>query len=575
MGVRAVGLGLLLALAAPALAGTGAHFTLGLGAEYLSTAQVENGTSFKESTLQPVVSLSFDGNAVDPRFLTFYGQILAAGFRIEQTGVETTKKTQLDYGLGARLFSNRPVSVEASARRSDSYVTGPETSALVGGVDQSYRAVLDVRPGGWPQFRLSHTAQQFTADDPTTLRSQKTDVTELTGNYARGLVAADLVLRRDANDFFDGIIRQQVDLGMVTAELNRGGRDSFLTRNQVNRYTSTSNGETSPAATSFISQNRYRHLIGDRGSVDVFYNHQTSDSGGGNSLSFDEPGGSLVLPVARDLQVEAAASYLISDLDRERQLRQPVASVGLRWGRTAGSWSFSLNPRANYVSVSGKNVTGESSWGGGGYGAVRLALSSVSAGVEGEYTGNQLFIGVLDPSLPAGGGSYLTGLDRNRWYVRASLLLQPLRLMLLSVTADLNRRVRVTREGDVSEETRRVQAELTVWAFRLVGTWNEVEIAGGEIPSSTRIETANLYFTPAYWLVFDGLVQSERRAALGVTGTFRYFEGGVRLRYAKLSLYARVRQEESGGNGTKDYTNRRVWAGVGRTFDFRVGQVGR
>ena len=37
MGVRAVALGLLLAVAAPALAGTGAHFTLGLGAEYLST----------------------------------------------------------------------------------------------------------------------------------------------------------------------------------------------------------------------------------------------------------------------------------------------------------------------------------------------------------------------------------------------------------------------------------------------------------------------------------------------------------------------------------------------------------
>jgi len=575
MGVRALGLVLLVVVASPAVAGTGAHFTLGLGAEYLSTEQGQNGTSWKESTLQPVVFLSFDGNAVDPRFLTFYGQILAAGFRLEQTDADATTKKQLDYGLGVRLFSNRPVSVEASARRSDSNVTGPETSGLVGGVDQTYRAVLDVRPTGWPQFRLSWTSQQFAADDPTALRDQKFTVTELTGNYARGLLAADLVLRRDTNDFYNGLIGQQIDLGMITAELNRGGRDSFLTRNQVNRYTSTSGGDASPAATSFISQNRFRHLIGERGSVDAFYNHQTSDSGTGNSLSFDQPGASMVLPVTRDLQVEAAASYLESDLAADRQLRQPVASLGLRWGRSAGAWSFSLNPRANWVSVSGRNVASESSWGGAGYGAIRVTLTRFAAGLEGEYTGNQLFIGVLDPSLPVGGGTYLTGLDRSRWFGRASLFLQPFRLVLVSATAELNRRIRLTREGDVAEESRRAQVDLTVATFKLVGTINQVEISGGEIPSSTRIETANLYFAPAYWLLVDGLVQSEKRSALGVSGTYKYAEAGVRLKYAKLSFYARVRQEETGGDGTKDYTNRRVWAGVGRTFDFRVGQVGR
>ena len=576
MGVRTLGAALLLILAAPVLAGTGAHFTLGIGAEYLSTSQTVEGRRTSEGTLQPVVFLDFDGNVVDPRFLLFNGRVLTSSFWLDQTGAETTTKRELDYGLGIRAFSNRAISFEVSAMRADSSVTGPTVAGLVPGVAQNFRAILDVRPNGWPQFRVTQTMQRFQADDPATLRDMRSDVTELTGNYSRGLLAVDLLLRRENDDYYNGLIKQELGVGNATVELNRGGRSSFLTQLFVNRYTSETadGGGTSPSE-SLVWQNRYRQLIGERGSADFFYNHQTTRYGDGPSLAYDQPGASLVLPLSRFFQAEANATYLWSDLDGSRQLRQPAASAGFRYGAEFGAWSIALNPLATYVSVSGSGVPSESSWGGQVYGAVRANFPVWGFGLEGEYAGNQLSIGVLDPSLPVGGGSFLAGLAKNRQFVRLSLRLQPATKFMLTGFAQGNRQVRQTVVGDVTVEFRQAQLDLTAGPFRLTGSASRSEVTGGEVPSSTRIGYAQLTFTPAWWLEMDALIQDEERTAAGVTGSLRFAEAGLRFRYAKLTAYARVREQESSGSGVRSYTDRRIWAGIARTFDFNVGQVGR
>jgi len=576
MGVRAVGLGLFLFVAAPALAGSGAHFTLGLGAEYLSTSQTIEGRRTSESTLQPVVYLDFDGNLVDPRFLVFNGRVLASGFRLEQTGADTTTKREFDYGLGLRAFSNRAVSVEVSALRADSAVTGRSVAGLVPGVGENYRAIVDVRPAGWPQLRISQTMQRFQADDPATLRDQRSDVSELTGTYARGLLAVDLLLRREKDDYFNGLVKQEFGFGNTTVELNRGGRSSFLTQLFLNRYVSeTGDSGESPPSESLVWQNRYRQLIGERGSADLYYNHQSSRYSGSPTLGFDQPGAVLVLPLSRLFQAEASASYLWSNLDGSRQLRQPVGSVGFRFGTDFGAWSIALNPLASYVSVSGPGVPSESSWGGQVYAAVRASFPRWGVGLEGEYAGNQLTIATPGEIPPVGGGSFLAGLDKNRQFVRFSVRFQPALRVVLSGSAQLNRQLRQTLSGDVTVEFLQAQADLSAGPLRLTGAVSRSEVTGGEIPSSTRIGYAQVTLTPAWWCEMDALIQDEERTAVGVTGTLTFAEAGLRFRYAKLTAYARVRQQESSGYGGKSYTDRRVWAGIGRTFDFSVGQVGR
>lgn len=576
MGARALAPGLLLIAAAPALAGTGAHFTLGIGAEYLATSQTVEGRRTGESTLQPVVFLDFDGNVVDPRFLLFNGRLLTSGFWLDQTGAETTTKREIDYGLGIRAFSNRAVSFEVSAMRADSSVTGPSVAGVVPGVSQNFRAILDVRPNGWPQFRVTQTMQRFQADDPATLRDMKSEVTELTGAYSRGLLAVDLLLRRENDDYYNGLIKQELGVGNATVELNRGGRSSFLTQLFLNRYTSGTGdgGQTSPSE-SLVWQNRFRQLIGERGSADFFFNHQSTQYGDGPSLGFDQPGASVVLPLNRFFQAEGSASYLWSELDGSRQLRQPVASVGFRYGADFGAWSVALNPTASYISVSGSGVPTESSWGGQVYAALRANFPVWGFGIEGEYAGNQLSIGALDPGLPAGGGSFLAGLAKNRQFLRLSLRLQPAGRISLTGFAQGNRQVRLTVVGDVSVEYLQAQVDLTAGPLRLTGTASRSEVTGGEIPSSTRIGYAQLTFMPVWWFEMDALIQDEERTAAGVTGTLTFVEAGLRFRYAKLTAYARVRQQESSGYGAKSYTDRRIWAGIARTFDFSAGQVGR
>jgi len=575
VGARALGSGLLLIVAAPALAGTGAHFTLGIGAEYLSTSQTVEGHRTSESTLQPVVSLDFDGNVVDPRFLLFNGRILTSGFRLEQTGVESTTKREFDYGLGLRAFSNRAVSVEVSALRADSSVTGPAVAGLVPGVGENYRAIVDVRPNGWPQFRISQTMQRFQADDPATLRDQRSDVSELTGAYSGGFLAVDLLLRREKDDYYNGLIKQDLRFGNGTVELNRGGRSSFLTQVYANRYVSESgDGVESTPSDSLVWQNRFRQMIGERGSADIFYNHQTARYDGAPSLTFDQPGATVVLPLSRYVQGEASASYLWSDLDGSRQLRQTVGSIGFRFGGDFGAWSVALNPLANYVSVSGTGVPSESSWGGQIYGAVRAGFPHWGVGLEGEYAGNQLTIGTPVPGVPVGGSSFLAGLDKNRQFVRFSFRIQPAGRILLTGSAQLNRQLRQTVVGEVTAEFRQAQVDLSAGPLRLTGTLTRSEVTGGEIPSSTRIGYAQLTFTPSWWFEMDALIQDEDRTAVGVTGTLTFAEAGLRFRYAKLTAYARVREQESSGYGTS-YKDRRIWAGIARTFDFSAGQVGR
>ena len=221
--------------------------------------------------------------------------------------------------------------------------------------------------------------------------------------------------------------------------------------------------------------------------------------------------------------------------------------------------------------VSRPGVPTESSWGGRFYGAVRGTFSRASAGLEGEYTGNQLSIAPAEPGDPLAGRSFIAGLDKNRRLLRLSLQARPSWWAGLSGTGEYSRRTRVDRGAEVAEESRRAQADLTLGPFRLSGSTSEVEVTGGEIPSSSRFNYAALYITPAYWLQMDALVQDEKRTAVGVSGRFRYAEAGIRLRYARLSAYARVRQEETGENGSTGRKNRRIWAGLSRTFGFRVG----
>jgi len=152
---------------------------------------------------------------------------------------------------------------------------------------------------------------------------------------------------------------------------------------------------------------------------------------------------------------------------------------------------------------------------------------------------------------------------------------QPALRVVLSGSAQLNRQLRQTLSGDVTVEFLQAQADLSAGPLRLTGAVSRSEVTGGEIPSSTRIGYAQVTLTPAWWCEMDALIQDEERTAVGVTGTLTFAEAGLRFRYAKLTAYARVRQQESSGYGGKSYTDRRVWAGIGRTFDFSVGQVGR
>jgi len=109
VGARALGSGLLLIVAAPALAGHGAHFTLGIGAEYLLDVPDGRGAIGRARARCSRSSPSTSTETSSTRgFSSSTAGSSRRAFRLEQTGVESTTKREFDYGLGLRPSAIAP-----------------------------------------------------------------------------------------------------------------------------------------------------------------------------------------------------------------------------------------------------------------------------------------------------------------------------------------------------------------------------------------------------------------------------------------------------------------------------------
>ena len=91
---------------------------------------------------------------------------------------------------------------------------------------------------------------------------------------------------------------------------------------------------------------------------------------------------------------------------------------------------------------------------------------------------------------------------------------------------------------------------------------------GARSPEATR----SLASPTTLLLFWIGLLSLAHREALGFEGSYAFAEIGVRFNYARLSFYARVREEEIQETAVELRRARRFWVGLQRTFGFAVGE---
>lgn len=568
----AVAAAVMLLTAQPLAAASGATFTLGIGVEYLSDEQELSDVTVERSNLRTMLGLAVDGALIDPRFLTFQARVDKALSDQSLTGQPDTDVDETVYDAGFRLFSNRSVSFEAAAGRHDIGIDGLQQGAFVDGVRDFQRYGLRARSSDWFKLNLFHHEQSFNADDPTTLRDEDVSWTELTTQAAMGIVDAALQALWKENDLYGNELQQQLGSGRFDLDINQTGRVYWHTDVISNRYRSArQNGPYGPWTENLLTRNRLRHRYSERGFWDVRGTYQVIQVEPLDDATTATAAFLVVAPVSESALFEGEVGYLQTEASDGFTVTQPSASAGVRWGRRTGRWWIALNPRVSYVTVDATDRETESSLGSLIYASARRDYARGSVTFEGEYFNNQLTIPEYGPGDIVGGVSFLAGLERERQRARVIVELRPRARRGASAEVDYRRRVRVDRSAEVEEDIARARFSVFLGPVIFGASGNRIEVVGGEIPSVTDVWQVDLGWSPTYWLVFDALARSESREVLGIGGLYEVAELGVRLGYAKLSFYARIRGERIEESGLEARNNRRIWAGVRRTFDFRVG----
>jgi len=148
---------------------------------------------------------------------------------------------------------------------------------------------------------------------------------------------------------------------------------------------------------------------------------------------------------------------------------------------------------------------------------------------------------------------------------------RPTRRTALSLDFDYRNRVRVDRGFEIEEDVARAQLNIALGRVTIGASADRFEMVGSEVPTLTDVWQANISWGPTYWLLFDGFVRSEERRIFDHIGTYEFAELGMRFNYAKLSFYARVREQRTEEAGLEQRRFRRIWVGVRRLFNIRAG----
>jgi hypothetical protein len=567
-----------LLLAGPVWAGSGATFTLGLAAEYLSDAQTYAGVSTERSNLQTIIGLAVSGHLVDPRFLIFDVGVTQSLSDQSLSDQPDSKVNDTYYAGDLNFFNNRPVSFEIGAGRQGTDISGYPQGAIVDGVRDYQRYALRAIGGEWFRINLRHWEQSFAADQPDTLRDEDASWSELSAQAAAGKVDAQMQLLWKENDLFGGGLQQEIGSGRLDIDINRTGRVYWHTDLIGNLYRSAQNGgEYSPWTTNYLVRNQLRHRYSELGFWDLRADLRVVrvESDPVQEVVTGNASANLVAPLSSSAFLEAEVGYLTNEYDDGLRLDQPRVGLGLRWGKQYGRWWVSVNPRVTYLEADPQGLDQESSLGSLVFASVRRQLRRSSVTLEGEYFDNQLSIPDSSVGDPPFGSAFLAGLDRRRYRGRLIFDYRPTRRTGFSVEGDYRSRVRVDRGVEITENLSRAQINVVFGPVALGVSGDRFELTGGELPTLTEIWQANIAWQPTYWLVFDAFVRSEERKLFDYVGVYDFAELGMRFNYAKLSFYARVREQRTEEAGIEQRRFRRIWVGVRRLFYFRAGERNR
>lgn len=572
---------LVLGGAVPAQAATEGRFTLGLTGEALSTKSEVAGSTSDLSSLGGAVLLGFDGSVLDRRFLSFGGFLRYSLF--DQTGTGSSgsdlRYDQWSYGGDLRLFSNRKLSFSGGVFHGVSTPTGEGRGAIVGGAQDEVRAEAAFRSRGLPELSYAYHDYRFEADDPKTLRDESRTWHTAKALATYGLFGAGLELRQEQLELFSGGIRQDLRYGVLNLDVNRGGRNSWETVVNANQVR-TASGEAplSDPTTVLFTRNTFRHRFREDSHFDLGYSRQSADAGG-RSAEADQLEASTALRVSSSSVLDARVSFLSTRSEgtaAEERLQQPTASLGLRWSRPLSGWNVLLSPRLTYVRAKATSRDAESGIGGELFlSAQRAWASGASLLFDADALYNDLAIAPVDPT---GGGpvdsSFLSGLEKNRLRGRGEWSAPVGRRARFFLRLEATHRVRLFEGRELTESVQAGYVELGGRSFFFKVGGNRTQQKDAEIPTDLAVIECTARWMPTRWLHVDVVGTDEKRTLQGVRGEYRYLEGGLTFLYAKLALYARYRESVSTGTDGFDRTDRRVWAGIRRDFEFPTLSVG-
>ncbi len=559
-------------------ASSGATFTLGLSAEYLSDSQEYRSSSATRSNLQSVLWAAVSGHFVDPRFMTYDASIAKTLSNQTISGQQGNKVDDTYYDGSLRFFNNRAVSFELGAGRQGTDVTGLMQGAIVDGVRDYQRFGLRALGGDWFRLNLRHWNQSFTADQPETLRDEDTAWSELSTQAAVGKVDAVLQLLWKTNDLFGGGLQQEIGTGRLDVDVNRTGRVYWHTDLIGNLYRSAQDhGEFSPWTTNYLFRNQLRHRYSQLGFWDLRADLRVVrvETDPVEEVITGNVSASVVAPLSPSTFLEGELGYLSNEFGDGLRLGQPRAGLGLRWGKQFGRWWLALYPRVTYLRADPESLETESALGSLFFGSVRYQMDRSSVTFEAEYFDNQLSIPDYDIGGPPIESAFLTGLDRRRYRGRLIFEVRPSRRSAISLEGDYRNRVRLDRGAEIEENVVRAQLNIALGPVTIGASGDRFELVGGEVPTLTDVWQANISWAPTYWLMFDAYVRSEERKVFEFFGTYEFAELGMRFNYAKLSFYARVREQRTEEAGLEQRRFRRIWVGVRRVFTFRAGDQRR
>lgn len=563
------------ATATPAGAGSGATFTLGLAAEYLADSQEYRGVTAERSNLRTMIWLAASGHLVDPRFLLFDASV-AQAFNDQTISDQPDSDVDDTYYDGSlRFFSNRAVSFEVGAGRQSTDISGLPQGAIVDGVRDYQRYALRALGGQWFRLQLRHWEQRFTADQPDTLRDEDTSWSELNSQAAVGKVDAMLQLLWKEADLFGGGLQQEIGTGRVDLDVNRDGRLYWHTDLIGNLYRSAQDhGVFAPWTENYLFRNRLRHRYSQLGFWDLNADLRMIrvDTDPEQRVVTGNASARVIAPLNRSTFLEGEVGYLTNEYADGLRLNQPRVGVGVRWGQQFGRWWLSLYPRVVYIRANPEELESESSLGSLFFGSIRYQLARSSVTFEAEYYDNQLSIPEDTAGLYPFGAAFLAGLDQRRYRGRVILQFHPGPRTGFSIEGDHRNRVRLDRNREIEETVSRVQLNVILGRVTIGASGDRYELDGGEVPTLTDVWQADISWAPTYWLIVDGFVRSEERTVFDRVGRYDYAEAGVRFNYAKLSFYARYREQRTDEGGLEERRFSRVWAGVRRTFEFLAGE---